>query len=89
MVRSLHFGPHFTEKLTELSSKGVTTGLVLGSHLPDRTFAVCLVETPLEVTEKTDDPEPDTQRSRNIDVAWMLEHARQVYRLLPGTRTDV
>ena len=48
-----------------------------------------LVETPLEVTEKTDNPEPDTQRRTNIDVAWMLEHARQVYRLLPGTRTDV
>jgi len=87
MVRSLYYGPHFSRKLTELSAKGCTTGLVLGSLLGDRAFGVCLVETPLEVTEKTESPEAETKRSTNLDVGWMEEHARQVYRLLPGGLT--
>ena len=84
MVRSLHYGPQFTESLKELSSKGFSTGLVLGSQLGDRAFAVCLVETPAEVPEKPEVPGTEAQQKRNVDVSWMLEHARQVYRLLPG-----
>ena len=87
MVRSLHYGPHFSEKLTELSAKGFSTGLVLGSHLGDRAFGVCLVETPVEAGEKTENPEAETKRSTSLDVGWMEEHARQVYRLLPGRRS--
>ena len=79
MVRSMHYGPHFSDSLKELSSKGFSTGLVLGSHLGDRAFAVCLVETPAEVSDGT-----EVEKTKNIDVSWMLEHARQVYRLLPG-----
>ena len=87
MVRSLHYGPHFSDSLKELSGKGFSTGLVLGSQLGDRAFAVCLVETPAEVPEKPDGPGPETQKNKNIDVSWMLEHARQVYRLLPGIQS--
>ena len=83
MVRSMHFGPHFSDSLKELSGKGLSTGLVLGSQLGDRAFAVCLVETPAEATEVS---LTEAQKSKNIDVSWMLEHARQVYRLLPGMR---
>jgi len=85
MVRSLYYGPHLAAKLTELSSGGSSTGLVLGSHLEDRAFAVCLVETPVESSDKTQ--ETETPINRNIDVTWMLEHAKQVYRLLPGGLT--
>ena len=79
MVRSMHYGPHFSDSLKELSTKGFSTGLVLGSHLGDRAFAVCLVETPAEASDGT-----EVEKTKNIDVSWMLEHARQVYRLLPG-----
>ena len=84
MVRSVYYGPHLTEKLSELCNKGTTTGLVLGSALEDRLFSVCLVETPAE-TEPGDGPESElVKKDAAIDVTWMLEHARQVYRLLPG-----
>ena len=86
MVRSLHYGPHFSDSLKELSCRGFSTGLVLGSQLGDRAFAVCLVETPAEVPEKPDGSEAG--KNTNIDVSWMLEHARQVYRLLPGMKGD-
>ena len=82
MVRSLHYGPHFSESLKGLS--GVSTGLVLGSQLGDRAFAVCLVETPAETPDVAGAETSGPQKTGNIDVSWMLEHARQVYRLLPG-----
>jgi len=77
----MHFGPHFSESLKELSGKGFSTGLVLGSQLGDRAFAVCLVETPAETTDVAG---AEAEKTKNIDVSWMLEHAKQVYRLLPG-----
>ena len=83
MVRSMHFGPHFSESLKELSGKGFSTGLVLGSQLGDRAFAVCLVETPAETTDVAG---AEAEKTKNIDVSWMLEHAKQVYRLLPGNK---
>jgi len=50
-------------------------------------FSVCLVETPAE-TEPGDGPESElVKKDAAIDVTWMLEHARQVYRLLPGGLT--
>ena len=82
MVRAVYYGPELTEKLSELCNKGTTTGLVLGSAVEDRLFSVCLVETPAE-TEPGDESEL-VKKDAAIDVTWMLEHARQVYRLLPG-----
>ena len=85
MVKAIYYGPHYSEKLTELCSKGSVNGLVLGSIIEDRMFGVCLVETPKEVAE--DDAEADQETVKNdqvLDVTWMLEHAKQVYRLMPG-----
>ena len=79
----MHYGPHFSDSLKELSGKGFSTGLVLGSQLGDRAFAVCLVETPAETPDVAGS---EAQKTKNLDVSWMLEHARQVYRLLPGWR---
>ena len=86
MVRTLYYGPHFGEKLTELTSRGFSTGLVLGSHLEDRAVGVCLVETPVEATDKAENTETEKPSNTNLDVGWMVEHARQVYRLLPGRK---
>ena len=47
MVRAVHFGPQFSAQLSSLCGRGAATGLVLGSHTDnDRSFGVCLVETP-------------------------------------------
>ena len=81
MVRSIYYGPHFGEKLTEICSKGSGTGLVLGSVNEDRVFGVCLVETPKEEPEGEAD---EAKKEQVLDVTWMLEHAKQVYRLMPG-----
>ena len=88
MVRAVYYGPEFSEKLSELCSKGTTTGLVLGSVVDDKIFGVSCVETPAEIPENDGDPEP-AKKNVNIDVTWMLEHATQVYKLLPGNSSEV
>ena len=83
MVRAVYYGPEFAEKLSELCSKGTTTGLVLGSVVEDKLFGVSCVETPVETAETEGDSEL-VKKNVNIDVTWMLEHATQVHKLLPG-----
>lgn len=85
MVKAIYYGPHFSEKLTEICSKGSVNGLVLGSVIEDRMFGVCLVETPKEVTEDGIEIDQEAvKKDQVLDVTWMLEHARQVSRLMPG-----
>ena len=85
MVKAIYYGPHFSEKLTEICSKGSVNGLVLGSVIEDRMFGVCLVETPKEVAEDgTEVDQEAVKKDQVLDVTWMLEHARQVSRLMPG-----
>ena len=85
MVKAIYYGPHFSEKLAEMCSNGCGNGLVLGSVNEDRMFGVCLVETPKEVAEDGSEADQDSvKKDQVLDVTWMLEHARQVYRLMPG-----
>ena len=107
MVRAVHFGPQFSAQLSSLCGRGAATGLVLGSHTDnDRSFGVCLVETPkvkggskllpscslvvgditscLQEVQECEAGDQEVSTSRGLDVTWMLEHAKQVYRLLPG-----
>ena len=85
MVKAIYYGPHFSEKLSEMCSNGCVNGLVLGSVNEDRMFGVCLVETPKEVSEDGAEADQDAvKKDQVLDITWMLEHARQVYRLMPG-----
>ena len=85
MVKAIYYGPHFSGKLSEMCSNGCVNGLVLGSVNEDRMFGVCLVETPKEVPEDGAEADQDAvKKDQVLDVTWMLEHARQVYRLMPG-----
>ena len=107
MVRAVHFGPQFSAQLSSLCGRGAATGLVLGSHTDnDRSFGVCLVETPkvrngsqapsswtlvvgdtascLQEVQEGEAGDQEVSTSRGLDVTWMLEHAKQVYRLMPG-----
>ena len=107
MVRAVHFGPQFSAQLSSLCGRGAATGLVLGSHTDnDRSFGVCLVETPkvkggskllpscslvvgditscLQEVQECEAGDQEVSTSRGLDVTWMLEHAKQVYRLMPG-----
>ena len=84
MVRAVYYGPGFTSKLSELCSKGTTTGLVLGSAVDERLFGVFLINTPEEAEDNADDVAANNTNKKTVDVNWMLEHAQQVYKLLPG-----
>ena len=107
MVRAVHYGPQFSAQLSSLCGRGAATGLVLGSHTDnDRSFGVCLVETPkgrngsqapsswtlvvgdtescLQEVQEGEAGDQEVSTSRGLDVTWMLEHAKQVYRLMPG-----
>ena len=86
MVKAIYYGPHFSEKLTEICSKGSVNGLVLGSVIEDRMFGVCLVETPKE--DGTEADQEAVKKDQVLDVTWMLEHARQVHRLMPGKHSS-
>ena len=86
MVKAIYYGPHFSEKLTEICSKGSVNGLVLGSVIEDRMFGVCLVETPKEDGAEAD--QEAVKKDQVLDVTWMLEHARQVHRLMPGKHSS-
>jgi len=80
MGRTILCNPLLEEKLTEICSQGPGTGLIVGSVVDDKYYGVFLAETPQE--------EEGTERKANtLDVGWMVEHARQVIRLLPGGLT--
>eukprot|EP00092_Neocalanus_flemingeri_P029901 GFUD01032466.1.p1 GENE.GFUD01032466.1~~GFUD01032466.1.p1 ORF type:complete len:432 (+),score=114.88 GFUD01032466.1:37-1332(+) len=83
MGRTIYCDPLLEEKLIEICSKGPGTGLVVGSLVDDRYYGVFLAETPQdeegESVEKT--------VTKTLDVGWMVEHAKQVIRLLPGGLT--
>jgi len=84
MGRSVLGDPTLVGKLAEISEqKTSTTGLIVGSLVDDKYFAVFLAETPKE----EDDEDNKTSNSNNLDVVWMAEHAKQVLRLLPGGLT--
>jgi len=82
MGRTIYCNPLLEEKLTEICSQGPGTGLVVGSVVDDRYYGVFLAETPLEEQE-----EGAEKKANTLDVGWMVEHARQVIRLLPGGLT--
>ena len=63
----------------EICSQGPGTGLVVGSVVDDRYYGVFLAESPLEEEEGV-----EKKTSSTLDVGWMVEHARQVVRLMPG-----
>ena len=77
MGRTILCNPLLEEKLTEICSQGPGTGLVVGSVVDDKYYGVFLAETPQE-------EEGTEKKSNTLDVGWMVEHARQVIRLLPG-----
>jgi len=83
MVKAVYFGPSFSEKLTQFCNKGTSTGLILGSVVDERAFGVCCVETPAEVEVEENNSEL-VKKDVAVDVTWMLEHATQVCKLLPG-----
>ena len=77
MGRTIYCDPILEEKLSEICSQGPGTGVVVGSLVDDRYYGVFLAETPKE--------EEGVEKNVNtLDVGWMVEHARQVIRLLPG-----
>jgi len=80
MGRTILCNPLLEEKLTEICSQGPGTGLVVGSVVDDKYYGVFLAETPQE-------EEGAEKKSNTLDVGWMVEHARQVIRLLPGGLT--
>jgi len=74
-------GPELQTRLVALAARpGLNTGLVVGAAVQERFYPVFLAETPRE--EAGEDGEQ--QQPSAIDVGWMLEHAKQVSRLLPG-----
>jgi len=59
--------------LTKLSGSGV----LIGSYLPSHLLGVYVAPTPVEEGE-------DGEGKGELDVPWMLEHAKQVFKMLPG-----
>jgi len=54
------------------------TGVLLGSYLPSQLLGVYVAPTPA-------DPESaQEEKGEELDVGWMLEHAKQILRMLPG-----
>lgn len=82
MGRTIYCNPVLEEKLGEICSQGPGTGLVVGSVVDDRYYGVFLAETPQDEEEGV-----EKKPSSTLDVGWMVEHARQVVRLLPGGLT--
>jgi len=80
MGRTVLCNPLVEEKLVEICSQGPGTGLVVGSVVDDKYYGVFLAETPQE-------EEGAEKKSNMLDVGWMVEHAKQVIRLLPGGLT--
>jgi hypothetical protein len=80
MGRTILCNPLLEEKLVEICSQGPGTGLVVGSVVDDKYYGVFLAETPKE-------EEGEEKKSPTLDVGWMVEHAKQVIRLLPGGLT--
>jgi len=76
MGRTIYCDPVLEEKLSEISSG---TGVVVGSIIDDKYYGVFLAETPTEEEEKI--------TKTGLDVGWMVEHAKQIIRLLPGGLT--
>ena len=56
--------------------KFLGSGLLVGSYLPNQILGVYVAATPVEDGE--DGPKGE------LDPPWMLEHAKQVLRMLPG-----
>ena len=79
MGRIIYCNPVLEDKLGEICSQGPGTGLVVGSVVDDRYYGVFLAESPLEEEEGV-----EKKTSSTLDVGWMVEHARQVVRLMPG-----
>ena len=53
------------------------SGVLVGSYLPTQLLGSYIAPTPVE--------EGDEEESRGeLDIPWMLEHAKQVLRMLPG-----
>jgi len=83
MGRTIHCDPVLEEKLAEICSKGPGTGVVVGSLVDDRYYGVFLAETP------QDEERVEKNVNNSLDVGWMVEHAKQVIRLLPGGLTVI
>jgi len=80
MGRTIICDPVLEDKLTEVCSKGPGTGVVVGSVVEEKYYGVFVAETPRE-------EEGEAASVNTLDVKWMVEHARQVIRLLPGGLT--
>ena len=76
MGRTIYCDPVLEEKLSEISSG---TGVVVGSVVDDKYYGVFLAETPADEEEGA-----EKTVKNSLDVGWMVEHAKQVIRLLPG-----
>lgn len=79
MGRTIYCDPVLEEKLSEISSG---TGVVVGSVVDDKYYGVFLAETPADEEEGA-----EKTVKTSLDVGWMVEHAKQVIRLLPGGLT--
>lgn len=58
------------------------TGVLVGGYLPGHVLGVYAAPTPLENDDGGAEDAPDG--SAQLDVPWMMEHYKQVLRLLPG-----
>jgi hypothetical protein len=56
------------------------TGVLVGGYLPHHVLGVYAAPTPLEEGEEAEEPSDPPQ----LYVPWMMEHYKQVLRLLPG-----
>ena len=68
--------PLFIFILALKNIKFLGSGLLVGSYLPNQILGVYVAATPVEDGE--DGPKGE------LDPPWMLEHAKQVLRMLPG-----
>jgi len=88
MGRSVGLEPCLGSKLAGIAGRGKGSGLLVGSLIDDVYHVVFVAETPPEDDEEVPEEEkPESLTDRNLDVEWMVEHAKQVLRLLPGGLT--
>lgn len=59
-------------------------GLLIGGYLPNHVLGVYAAPTPIENDDGGGEDNAASASSAHLDVPWMLEHYKQVLRLLPG-----
>ena len=60
----------------------IGTGVLIGGYLPNHVLGVYAAPTPVEADEEAE--AEDVAPKAELDIGWMMEHCKQVLRLLPG-----